>query len=640
MIRVEEVLGEDGPIARSLQGYETRPQQLAMARAVQDTISSNNHLICEAPPGIGKSLAYLVPFIYWATSEKKRVVISTYTKTLQQQLIHRDLPFLKDALGVDFRFAISLGGENYLCLRRLARGELYDLFDERQDEISAILKWQSTTSTGLRSDLDFEPGPDVWAKVCREKDLCMGKECPHRDRCYYNKARQLQFGAHILVCNHHLYFANLVAEGKILPRFDGVVFDEAHNLEEVATGYLGIKVSNFRISSLCDDLKNPKTLSRIRAGRDLEDAVDEVRTASSIFFKEIASLFDEETASIRIRKQDTLFNHLKEPLSRLSHILKGLEGEGDEEEMEIRAFERRCTRINEDLSSIIEQSLGEYVYWIEVARSKYTLYASPIDVSKELKRMIFDRVRPIVLTSATLSTSGSFEYIKGRLGLDGCKELLLDSPFDHTTHTLLYTTAALPDPSTKVDQYEDRLIEEISEILSITNGRTLVLFTSFKVLNKAYEKLKTHRVRILRQGDLPRYKLIKEFVEGEDRVLFGVNTFWQGIDLPGETLQCVVITKLPFFPPDDPIHEARMELLESRNIDPFLSYHIPHAITMLKQGFGRLIRRKDDRGVVVILDPRVNTRFYGRWFLNALPPCRHTSTLDDVRGFFEEIERR
>lgn len=626
-----------------------------MAGAIDGAISSSDHLIVEAGTGVGKSLAYLTPFIYWAVNEKKKVVISTYTKTLQQQLAGKDLPFLKKALDIDFRFALCLGGENYLCLRRATGASQYGLLNSRKEvrEYEEIHSWQSRTETGLKQELSFEPSPEVWTRVCRIGDLCMGNRCPFRDDCYYNRARKLQNKSHI--CNHHLYFANLAAGGKALPAFDAVVFDEAHNIEDVATSYLGIEISNFKIKFLCDGLLNPRTdkgllarLSKPMGKRRnlLENRVNEVRTAATNFFSNLAAVFGDKAITRRIRKPNFIYNSLKEPLSGLSSALKDLADEFEEdkeERIEVLAFASRSNEINRGLEAIIRQSLEEYVYWIEVVKkprySKYTLHAAPINVADELRSHVFDQIRPVILTSATLATNGSFDYIKGRLGLEDCRELLLSSPFKYQDNVILYTSYDLPDPSTELDKYESSLIKEIEKILSISRGGTFVLFTSFKMLNKAYEQLKGQlSERLLKQGDMPRYKLIEEFKQNGSSILLGTNTFWQGIDVPGKSLQGVIITKLPFAVPNDPIHEARMELLQSQNIEPFTHYQVPQAIIMLKQGFGRLIRTKRDKGMIAILDPRVKTRFYGKWFLDSLPLCKQITALKEVREFFLQIE--
>ncbi len=642
-------------IGRNLTNYEFRPQQIQMAKAVEEAILSNRHLLVEAGTGVGKSLAYLIPFIKWCVRNNKKVVISTYTKTLQEQLIKKDLPFLRGVLNLDFRFALCLGGRNYLCLRRFNQGFSYELFEEEREvkEIMRINKWQKRTDTGLRSELDFEPGESIWSKICRESELCLGKKCLYRKNCFYNKARLAEYRSHILVTNHHLYFANLISGGRVLPKFDAVVFDEAHTLEDIATSYLGIEVSNFKIKYFFDSILNPQTgkgfllrirsLNRKKAG-DVEKRLDEARVSAQDFFSGIISKFGEDSKVLRIRTKNFIFNHLREPLlgltSELAELLKDVKGE--EDRIEIKSFISRGKEINSGLSAIINMSLDGYVYWIEILdrprRPRYSLCAAPVDISSEFKDKVLNKVRPIIFTSATLSTNGNFGFKKRGLGIEGANEFLLGSPFDYRKNALLYIPETMPDPSTEFELYRKEVIEEIKRILSIMKGRTFVLFTSFKMMDAVFNVLKKNSVglNILRQGDAPRYKLLEKFKSRRNCVLLGTSTFWQGIDVPGKALECVIITKLPFAVPDDPIVEAKMELLQSQNKNPFIHYSLPQAIIMLRQGFGRLIRRKDDIGMVSILDPRIKTRYYGRSFLDALPECQKAGRLEQVQEFFRK----
>jgi len=651
---LQTIFEATGPIAKHLKDYELRPQQIRMALTIREAIASGRHLLVEAGTGVGKSLAYLIPFIEWTERNDKKVIISTYTKMLQEQLIKKDLPFLKKALSFEIRFALCLGGQNYLCLRRLKKGYHYNLFESEREtrEINKISEWLERTDTGLRSDLDFEPNESTWSKVCRETDLCLGKKCPHRMDCFYNKARRKEYKAQILVTNHHLYFANLISGGKVLPKFDAVVFDEAHTLEDVATDYLGIEVSNFQLKYFLDSIFNPETgkgllnwipkLSR-KERESLEKILNEVRSASQLFFLDLVSQFGEDSKILRMRKRNFIFNHLKEPLFGLLSELVKLEEkvEGEEEEIEIKSFISRGQGINSGLEAIISQSLDGYVYWIEILNRpkrslKLILRAAPIDISREFRKNVLNKVNPIVFTSATLSTNKSFEFIKTRLGLGDADELLLDSPFNYRENVLTYLCEDLPDPSIDIDLFREEAIAKIKKILSITNGRAFVLFTSFKMMDAAYDRLKEELedLYIFRQGDEPRYKLLERFKRQDKSVLLGTNSFWQGVDVPGKALECVIIAKLPFAVPDDPVIEARMESLQAQNKNPFIHYQIPQAIIMLRQGFGRLIRTKNDRGMVALLDPRIKIRFYGKRFLEALPECRQTSDLEEVKRFF------
>ena len=645
----------DGLIARHLKNYEFRPQQIQMAEAVEKAITSGRHLIVEAGTGVGKSLAYLVPFIKWSTKFNKKVVISTYTKTLQEQLIKKDLPNLFGILGLNFRFALCLGGQNYLCLRRLESSNGDNLFelDREIKEMARISKWQKDTETGLRSDLDFKVSESTWSKICRESDLCLGKKCLYRKDCFYNKARLVQYKSQILVTNHHLYFANLVSGGKVLPNFDAVVFDEAHTLEDVATNYLGIEISNFKLKYFLDSIFNPQSgkgflvklrnLNRKRA-QDLEKKLDDLSLAAQSFFSGLISKFGADSKDLRIRTKNFIFNYLKEPLSGLASMLAEFldDARKEEERIEIESFVSRGKELSFGLEAIINMSLNGYVYWIEILnrprRPKYSLCAAPIDISGEFKDKVLDKVKPIIFTSATLSTNGNFEFKKRGLGIEDADELLLGSPFDYGKNALLYIPESLPDPSIEFESYQKEVIAEIKSTLSIMGGRSFVLFTSFKMMDATYDALKKslRGLNILRQGDAPRYKLLERFKRQDKSVLLGTNTFWQGVDVPGRALECVIISKLPFAVPDDPLIEAKMELLRSQNKDPFIHYQVPQAIIMLRQGFGRLIRTKTDTGVVAILDPRIKTRFYGKSFLDALPVCQQTSKSEQVQKFLFE----
>lgn len=654
-MKAQDVFGKKGIVARKLNNYEERIQQIQMGKAVKSAIREGENLMVEAGTGIGKSLAYLIPFIHWAIEEKNRILISTYTKTLQEQLIKADLPFLKDSLRMDFDFALVVGGENYLCLRRLERVRTYGLFDTRKEaeQLERILQAHSYLVRGLVSELDFEPLASVWNRVCRKTDLCMGKRCPHQDDCYYLKARKKMHNSQVLVLNHHLFFAHLTSGEKMLPSFEGIVFDEAHNLEEVATSFLGIKVSYAEINFLLNSLFNPVTqkglLSRLKGLEEkkrifLEELVKEVKAANELLFSALKGKLKGDSLKQRIKEKGFVANILDDPLSKLVIGLGSLLAEGDDEEtrLEMSSFISRCLGIKDNLRRILEQEKKDYVYWIEALRGRkrggYSLNAAPIDIAYELKERVFDQKKVVILTSATLATNGSFTFIRDRIGFEEGRELLLDSPFDYWKQALLYIPCQMPDPWREVSEYFSRVAEEVKNILRIVKGFTFVLFTSFQMLEQVYADIKASQanLKILKQGDLPRYRLLEEFKKGEGSVLFGTSTFWQGVDVPGQALQCVIITKLPFAVPNEPIVEAKIEFLRTQNKNPFLHYQLPQAIILLKQGFGRLIRSKKDKGIVAILDPRLKTRHYGEMFLRSLPRCKETSSLGEVKEFMEE----
>ncbi|MFH1904216.1 MAG: helicase C-terminal domain-containing protein [bacterium] len=625
-----------------------------MSEAIGGAIKLNKHLVVEAGTGIGKSLAYLIPFIIYAAENNKKVIISTYTKTLQNQLCLKDLPFLKRSLGIKFNYALCLGSENYLCLRRLNSKYIYDLLDSdaQFNEMAKILDWSSKTKSGIKSDLDFVPKSGVWNNVCREPDLCLGKKCSFKDDCFYKRAKNMERKSHILVTNHSLFFTNLASDGQVLPNFHAVVFDEAQTLEKIATSYLGIELSNSKIKYLFDSIYNPKTNKgllikfknlNIQTTKNIREYLTESEQAFRNFFQEISQIFGAENDSKRIRAKNIVFNYLEEPLKRLADSLSELLDyvKGEEDEILIKSYAKKCVDISKAMSFILNQTKDDYVYWIEISKRKrvvkYSLFASPIEIADELDKQLFSKIKPIILTSATLSTNNDFEFIKKRLGIKDCDELLLGSPFNYEKNVLLYLPKKIEDPNHKFEVFQGQVLEHIKKIIDIMKGRIFILFTSYKMLNVIFNDLvlSYKDINLLRQGDKPRYELLANFKENKNSVLLGTTTFWQGIDVPGKSLECVIITKLPFSVPDDPITEAKMELIESRNENSFIEYQVPQAIMMFKQGCGRLIRSKSDRGIVGILDPRIKTRYYGRSFINALPKCRHTFDVNEVKDFLE-----
>ncbi|OGV96591.1 MAG: hypothetical protein A2W53_06015 [Nitrospinae bacterium RIFCSPHIGHO2_02_39_11] len=647
---------KDGILSGKLKNYEYRQQQVSMAKAVGNAIEENTHLIVEAGTGVGKSLAYLIPFILWTQKENKKAVISTYTKALQHQLVDKDLPFLKDALSIDFSFALCVGGENYLCLRRFHQSGSHGLFElDETDDLKKLYEWKDKTKTGLKSDIGFEPLPKLWKKVCREGDICFGRKCGYYEQCFYQKAKAVERSSHILVTNHHLFFAHIASGWNVLPKFDGIVFDEAHQLEDVAAGYLGIEVSNYRLKSLLDAIANPSTgkglLSRLEwltpyTFVEINSLAGSVRSAGDKFFSILAGRLEEPTK--RIREENFIPNLLHEPLAELREGLKSVAGmvKKEEEEKEVLSLIERCDGLSGDIADIIGQRLPEYVYWAEIEGRRRSLFATPIDIAPILRSQIFENISPVILTSATLSVHGDFTFLKERLGINNGDELALDSPFNYRDNAMVYISSDVSDPK-DAEAFERDVIDSIKVILNITQGRTLILFTSYEMLNKSYDALnrsnssnRLNSLNFLRQGAMDSYKLVEEFKKNSHTVLLGTHTFWQGVDIPGDALQCVIIVRLPFKVPDDPVTEARLERLKENGKDPFISYQIPNAILLFKQGFGRLIRTQSDKGIVVILDPRVKTRFYGERFLSSLPDCLRTDSIEDVKEFFDKINHK
>jgi ATP-dependent DNA helicase DinG len=625
---------EFAEILKSIPFYEERPEQIQMAEAVANAISNKQTLICEAGTGIGKTFAYLVPFTEWAKAEKKRVIVSTYTKTLQHQLIDKDIPTLKSILPFEFNAQLALGSENYLCLRRMNKhiSEGLFLFDQK-GEIEKVIEWEAKTETGIRSELERDGKINIFPDIARIPDLCIGKVCPFRDVCYYQRARKRLWGADIIITNHHLFFANLVNNKMILPRYDGIVFDEAHNLKEAATDYLGMHITNYKVDYFLNEIKRELDTEEIKK------AADELKEVNEQFFEEVLQLLDDEKL-LRIKKKNIVAHSLSLPLAHLASLIERLLKRVEDEEKRalLERYVIKCNDFDQGIQSFLQQSLGNSVYWIEAEdkrkKPRISLNAAPIDISPYMETLVFEDEMPIVLTSATLTVDKGFEFIEQELGLTNAQNLSLSSPFDYENNTLLYIPLYGPDP--RDNRYRDFVRNEVFRILTITEGRALVLFTSFKLMDAVYKDInqELNDTLILKQGDASREELL-ERIRNSPSVLFGVSTFWQGVDIPGESLLAVILTRLPFEVPDSPIEEARIEYIRECGGNPFWEYQLPQAVMSLRQGFGRLIRRKDDWGLVAILDTRVRTKPYGRTFLNSLPKCKKTSDINKVRAFFD-----
>jgi len=636
-MKMDDIFGSAGLLSQKMNFYEYRPEQCQMARAVDRAFSQERYLLVEAGTGTGKTLAYLLP----AVRSGKRVIISTGTKTLQEQLFFKDIPFIQDRLGFPFRASFMKGRNNYLCLRRFKLLSRQPFLKDREEvaHFHTLKKWALRTRTGDRAELRELPEDlPLWKEVCASSDHCLGQACEFFETCFITRRRQEAAGADIVIVNHHLFFADLAVRiggyGEVLPRYEAVIFDEAHQLEEVATQYFGVSVSNFRFEELARDLRREATAAKLKEGPCHRMAADLLAKQEEFF-----DLFRGEDFRYRLReehfrgKAEESADRLKENLLLISAHIDGLKDPPEG----LRALSRRAQDLKGEFQDILNLSDQERVHWCEVRGRGVFLQASPIDVASELQSHLYPRMKTAIFTSATLSTQGNFRFLKTRLGLDGLPEApeeeILDSSFDLKTQALLYLPKALPDPN-RAD-FLPRAVEEMEKILKLTQGRAFLLFTSLKNMEESYRCLKGRvPYTCFLQGERPKSALIQAFKEDIHSVLFATASFWEGVDVQGEALSAVIIDRLPFSPPNEPILEARLERIASLGGNPFWDYQVPSAILLLKQGLGRLIRTRQDRGILAILDSRLWTKSYGKAFLASLPPCPVVHEEKAVADFF------
>ncbi len=633
--------GRHGPIAAALPGFEPRPQQVQMACAIQHAFTNGRHLAVEAGTGVGKSFAYLVPVIQQIAESEQKAVISTFTITLQEQLINKDIPFLAKCLPHPFTPALAKGRGNYLCQRRLdfAFRSQRSLFGPGSQELDQIHQWARTTADGSLSDLPFLPSRATWDKVCSEHGNCPGRKCSHYRDCFYRRARKGWGDANLIVANHALLFSDLVlkeAEVGFLPKYQLVVLDEAHNIERVAEEHFGIDISNYRVKFLLDGLCNPRTHRGLLAHGNADRAVDlvcETNEAAGDFFRKIRAWYDLEKDKNNGRchgrfVNDTISPSLKELRKALSELAKEAE-DGDQQFELVRAV-NHCDLLMQDLNDFLAEEQADRIHWVEVegkTAKTVRLRAAPLDVGPDVRRCLFDKYQAVILTSATLSTgkNGGFGFFADRIGLTDFDALQLDSPFDYEKQVTLYIEKGLPSPNDP--EFISAAAEVLKRYLLKTAGRAFVLFTSYQMLAKMAARLEDwlaeNNFRLLRQGaELDRSAMIADFKHRDNSVLFGTDSFWQGVDVPGAALSNVIVVRLPFAVPDQPLLAGRLERIRRNGGNPFLDYQLPSAIIKFKQGFGRLIRNKTDTGIVVVLDSRIAGKHYGGKFLAAIPKCK------------------
>ena len=647
----EKLLGSEGLVSQRWPDFESRPEQLEMAHRVQEAMRGGFHLAVEAGTGTGKSFAYLAGAIDQALQQRGKVLISTHTINLQEQLIRKDIPFLQDILPEQVSARLAKGRNHYLCKRRLeyALKRQVSLFEDNGSALIRIAEWAKETTTGSLSELDFVPPSEIWQAVQSEHGNCRGRKCPYFSKCFYWRARRQLETADIIVANHALLFSDLVLKLSgtgVLPDYQSLIIDEAHNIEHVAEDHFGIRISQFSISYLLDRLYHPKKRKGILAFQNNADKarqlVRKCRQAMQVFFAQVQVWYAHAGEGQNGRcepefVEDNLSSELKALrvcLSKLSEHIKD-----ENEQYEVLRYVDQLGGLESDIKDFVFQRKEGCVYWVEIERNRYkriVLRCAPLDVGPYLKTHLFDAYNSVVLTSATLSCGGNaeegFSFFSNRIGLEKFEALALGSPFDYEKQVRMYIEPDLPEPNDPA--FSDAACETIKKYLLKSDGRAFVLFTSYAMLKEAAKQLEGWLAEqemelYVQGGGMDRMRMLESFKQDHRSVLFGTDSFWQGVDVPGESLSNVIIVRLPFAVPNHPLIQGRIELLKQRGENPFFSYQLPMAIIKFKQGFGRLIRNKNDTGMVVVLDSRIARKAYGRKFIDAIPKCHIELSTDN-----------
>jgi ATP-dependent DNA helicase DinG len=648
---MQSVFGPEGLIAQAHPEYEYRPGQIQMADAVMRAFEERHHLIVEAGTGTGKTLAYLVPAVAAALGGRGRVIVSTGTKNLQEQLMEKDIPFLQSVLPKKFTAACMKGRNNYVCLQRLKRAESSPVLEglDEVDHFEEVCHWATDSTTGDRAELSNLPESlSFWRHIDARSETCLGQKCSDYDACFITRMRDRAQQADIVVVNHHLFFADLALRnsmyGSVLPDYSAVILDEAHLLEDVASEYFGAQVSSYQLEDLVRDVGSV-SIENAEVDREVTKSSSRLQHFADNFwmgFREgrgTEGRYPINPHMFAVKKSNgevtstplgDLYLALDGALARLETTLDAIK----DKPAEIENLVRRLRQSRFDLQFIVTGVDKKFVYWTERRGRGMFLRASPIDVSGLLEDKLFSEVDTVVLTSATLSSAGNFAFIRERLGLDKAKDLIAESTFDFQSQAVLYLPAKMPDP--RSPDWADAAADEVIKIVNATDGRAFVLSTSLAGMQSLYDRAMPELdFPCFIQGSAAKGRLLEKFRATPNAVLFATSSFWQGVDVRGQQLSCVIIDKLPFAVPTDPIVAARQRYIEDEGGSSFFEYSVPQAIISLKQGLGRLIRSTTDRGVLAVLDPRLRTKAYGQTFLRSLPACRVTSQIDELARIFE-----
>ena len=635
MFDVQDILSETGPLADSIDGFTVRPQQQQLAQTIADVMNNNDSLVCEAGTGTGKTFAYLVP----ALLSGKRVIISTGTKHLQDQLYYKDLPIVRKALNVPIVTALLKGRANYLCLHRLENGDgdFHYLTKEDLSDIPMVKQWATQTDIGDLAELiNLPEDAAIRSRIVSNTENCLGQDCRFYDDCFVFKARRKANEAEIVVVNHHLLLADLALResgfGEVLPKADTIIFDEAHLLPTLASEFFSQTLSSRQFSELFSDT----TAAYLTDANDMAEVLDEIRDCQTGLRKFRLSLGNKDrrvawNEVFSEKKVNQALQDLCDNLIALEKYLDSLAGRS-------KALEncwRRCGNMIEALQNFVERESEDLVQWLETRGQGFLLHQTPLDISATFQARLAEHGCNTIYTSATLSVAEDFSHFSDQLGLSEITAKSWDSPFNYQKQALLYLPQGMPEPNESV--YTEAVVNMALPVIEASQGHAFLLFTSHRAMNEAYSLLaKRINYPLMRQGDAPRSELLQLFRNTENAVLLGTSSFWEGVDVRGKALSCVIIDKLPFAPPDDPVFRARAAKMRENGQNPFMTYQLPQAVISLKQGVGRLIRDANDYGVLMICDPRLKTKSYGRIFLKSLPDMKRSTELADVDAFFFE----